>query len=158
MFYPRILYEIFKSRIVALLFRIQNWGWFPGFQVGHWDPSFLCWCFRAASCSPSSHGCLFPPWGSPFLSLLKPVWISFCSLLSLPFFFPLLLPFLPTLSSSHLPTSPSLVHSPALPYKRHFLDCSVITCPVYAVVFLFLSYPPLEAHNHLMVCFWNIAS
>jgi len=47
-----MLYEIFKSRIVRLLFRIQNWGWFPGFQVGHWGPSFLCLCCWATQLLP----------------------------------------------------------------------------------------------------------
>ena len=153
MFYPRILYEIFKSRIVALLFRIQNWGWFPGFQVGHWDPSFLYLCFWASQLLPFISLMSLPSLGVS----LSPFWSLFAFRAGLSYlahsFFPLLLPFLPSLSSSHLPTSPSLVHSPALPYKRHFLDCSIITCPVYAVVFLFLSYPPLEAHNHLMVYF-----
>lgn len=77
------------------------------------------------------------------LSFLKPVCISCWSVLPRPLVFSPLASF-PSqsfkFSFAHL-TFPG-VHSPALPYKRHFLDCSVITCPVYAVVFAYLSHPP----------------
>ena len=94
------------------------------------------------SCSPSSHRCLIPPWGSPSLSFEACLHFVLVHLTS-PILFSPPASFPSHSWSSHLPTSPALVHCPALPYKRHFLDCSVISCPVYAVVFLFLSYPLL---------------
>ena len=107
MFYPRILYEIFKSRIVAFLFRIQNWGWFPGFQVGHWDPSFLCLCFWASQLLPFISLMSLPSLRVSLSLSFKACLHFFLLPLISAILFPLLLPFLPTLEvlicPPHLP-------------------------------------------------------
>ena len=139
MFYPRILYEIFKSRIVALLFRIQNWGWFPGFQVGHWDPSFLYLCFWASQLLP-----FISPMSLPSLGVsLSPFWSLFAFRAGLSYlahsFFPLLLPFLPSLSSSHLPTSPSLEFIPQPFLIRGTSWTAVSSLVQFMLLFLLIS-------------------
>lgn len=108
--------RIFDPRIVCEIFKVELSGYYVEFRVGggflasRWGIGvhrFSVCVAGLLSCSPSSHRCLIPPWGSPSLSLLKSVCISCWSILPHPFFFPLLLPFLPTLEvlicPPHLP-------------------------------------------------------
>ena len=122
-----------------LEFKIGVVSWLPGGALGSIVSLFV---FLGFSAAPLHLTDVFSLLGGLPLSLLKPVCISLCSLLPLPFFFPLLLPFLPTLEVLICPPHlPWLIAQPVLVRGTPGLQChhlsSLCCCFFLSLILLY---------------------